>query len=171
MTALLPTPSIDMKPASDARAQATSFELPSGEAFIRGQASFGVVCDRSFDEVCACLEASVAQAGMLVVHRHELDRLLREAGEALPGRCTTFEILEPRFAARLIRLDASLAQVLPWRVCVQAGQDMTTVTTAMPSIVITELAHDAAVGRLARRFESALQIVLRDAAACASGRT
>lgn len=159
-----------MKPAPDARAQTFSFELPSGEAFIRGQATFGVVCDSPFDVVCDCLEANVAQAGMRIVHRHELDRLLRDAGETLPGRCTMFEILEPEFAGRLIRLDASLAQVLPWRVCVQAGAEMTTVTTAMPSIVITEFAHDAAVGRLARRFESALQVVLRGAAACASGR-
>jgi uncharacterized protein (DUF302 family) len=159
-----------MKPAPEARAPAFSFELPSGEAFIRGEATFGVVCDKPFDTVCDCLEASVARAGMRIVHRHALDRLLRDAGETLPWRCTTFEILEAGFAARLIRLDASLAQVLPWRVCVQAGPEMTTVTTTMPSIVITELAHDAAVGRLARRFESALQRVLRDAAACASSR-
>lgn len=160
-----------MKPAPDARSDALSFELPSGEAFIRGEATFGVVCDSSFDVVCDCLAVSVAQAGMRIVHRHELDRLLRDAGESLPWRCTTFEILEPGFAGRLIRLDASLAQVLPWRVCVQAGPDMTTVTTAMPSIVITELAHDAAVGRLARQFESALQIVLRGTAAGASERS
>ncbi len=159
-----------MKLASDAFAQTFSFELPSGEAFIRGEATFGVVCDRPFEVVCDCLEVSVAQAGMRIVHRHELDRLLRDAGETLPWRCTTFEILEPGFAGRLIRLDASLAQVLPWRVCVQAGPEMTTVTTAMPSIVITEHAHDVAVGRLARRFESALQIVLREAAARASRR-
>ena len=158
-----------MKSAPNAPAQAFSFELPSGEAFIRGEATFGVVCVRPFDVVCDCLEASVVKAGMRIVHRHELDRLLRDAGETLPWRCTTFEILEPGFAGRLIRLDASLAQVLPWRVCVQAGPEMTTVTTAMPSIVITELAHDAAVGRLARRFESALQTVLRGTAARASG--
>lgn len=158
-----------MKSAPNTPTRAFSFELPSGEAFIRGESTFGVVCIRPFDLVCDYLEASVVKAGMHIVHRYELDRLLRDAGETLPWRCTTFEILEPGFAGRLIRLDASLAQVLPWRVCVQAGPDMTTVTTAMPSIVITELAHDAAVGRLARRFESALQTVLRGTAARASG--
>jgi uncharacterized protein (DUF302 family) len=158
-----------MKPALDARSQPSSFELPSGEAFVRGEATFGVICDRPFDIVCESVEASVAQAGMRIVHRHELDQLLRDAGETLPWRCTTFEVLEPGFAARLIRLDASLAQVLPWHICVQTGPEMITVTTAMPSIVITELAHDAAVGRLARQFESALQIVLRSVAARASG--
>jgi len=159
-----------MKPATDPCSQESFFELPSGEAFVRGEATFGVICGRPFDVVCQCVEASVAQAGMRIVHRHELDRLLRDAGETAAWQCTTFEVLEPGFAGRLIRLDASLAQLLPWRICVQAGPEMTTVITAMPSIVITEFAHDAAVGRLARRFESALQIVLRAVAARASGR-
>ena len=143
----------------------SSFDLPSGEAFVRGEATFGVVCDQPFDVVCDSLEASVAQAGMRIVHRHELDRLLRDAGETMPWRCSTFEVIDPGFAGRLIRLDPSLAQVLLWRICVQAGPGMTNVTTAMPSIVVTELAHDAAVARLARRFESALQVVLRGVAA------
>ncbi|MDQ6627852.1 MAG: hypothetical protein M3Z29_05280 [Pseudomonadota bacterium] len=144
--------------------------MPSGESFIRGEATFGVVCVRPFDVVCECVEACVTQAGMSVVHRHELGRLLPDACEPLPWQCTTFEVLEREFAGRLIRLDSSLAHVLPWRICVQAGPEMTTVSTAMPSIVITEFAHDAAVGRLARRFESALQIVLRSVAARVSGR-
>jgi uncharacterized protein (DUF302 family) len=164
-----------MKPAPDPRLQDASFEfasfeLPSGEAFVRGEATFGVVCARPFDVVCECVEASVAQAGMRILHRHELDRLLRHAGEPVPWQCGAFDVLEPQFAGRLIRLDSSLAHLLPWRVCVQAGPEMTMVTTAMPSILITEFAHDLAVGRLARRFESALQIVLRSVAARASER-
>ncbi len=158
-----------MKLVPNPRSHQSSFELPSGEAFVRGEATFGVVCTQSFDVVSECVVSSIAQAGMRVVHRHELDRLLRDAGEAPLWRCTTFEVLEPGFADQLISLDSTLAHVLPWRICVQAGSDMTTVSTAMPSIVITEFAHDAAVARLARRFESALQIVLRSVAAHARG--
>ncbi len=154
-----------MKSAPNPNPQEPSFTLSSGEAFVRGEATLGVVCDRTFDAVCRSVESCVARAGMRIVHRHELDRLLLDAGETAPWQCTTFEVFDPGFAGRLIRLDASLAQVLPWRICVQAGPETTTVTTAMPSIVITEFAHDAAVGRLARRFESALQVVLRDVAA------
>src|SRR5664279_3293278 len=112
-----------MKPATDPCSQESFFELPSGEAFVRGEATFGVICGRPFDVVCQCVEASVAQAGMRIVHRHELDRLLRDAGETAAWQCTTFEVLEPGFAGRLIRLDASLAQLLPWRICVQAGPE------------------------------------------------
>jgi uncharacterized protein (DUF302 family) len=159
-----------MKPLTDPLSQESAIKLPSGEAFIRGEATFGVVSDRPFDVVCECLEESIAQVGMRIVHRHELDRLLRDAGERMPLQCTAFEVLHPGLAGRLIRLDASLVQVQPWRICVQAGQELTRVTTAMPSIVITELVHDAAVGRLARRLESALQIVLRGVAARAGNR-
>lgn len=159
-----------MKQSTHREPEDSSFELTAGEAFVRGEATLGVVSVKPFDDVCACVEESFAQSDMQIVHRHDLDRMLRDAGQVSGWRCCIFEIFDPKFAQQLVKLDASLAHVLPWRISVHASEDLTTVTMAMPTIVITEFAHEIAVGRLARRFESALQDVLRSVAARAASR-
>jgi uncharacterized protein (DUF302 family) len=153
-----------MKSASHPAFEAASSPLHGREAFLRGEATFGVVSDRPFDVICHYVEQCVLQAGMRVVHRHDLDWLLRNPTDAVSGRCSTFDVVDVSFATRLVDLDASLIHVLPWRICVHGSPQRTTVTTAMPSVVITEFTHEAEVGRLARRFESAMQALLRDVA-------
>lgn len=132
---------------------------------MRGEATFGVVSARPLDVTRPYVEECVARAGMRTVHRHERDRLLYDPRDAGVLRGSNYDLIDPPFARQLIALDPRLIHVLPWHVCVRADGDGTTVTTAMPSVVITEFTHEAEVGRLARRFESALQVVLRDVAA------
>lgn len=142
-------------------ADLASFEALRAEAFIRGESTLSVVCERPFDEVASLLEASIAANGLAVVQVHDFGRLLRAKGVALDLQCRVYEVCNPLMAAQLIALDPGLAHVLPCRISMHDQHGVTTVTTPMSSALMTEFSHAADVARLARSFEAGMQRVLR----------
>ena len=72
-----------------------------------------------------------------------------------------YEVFNAHLTAQLLQLDAGLAHVLPCRISMHDQGGVTTVTTPMPSALMTEFSHSADVARLARTFEAGLQRVLR----------
>jgi uncharacterized protein (DUF302 family) len=137
------------------------FDLLKAESFIRGESTLSVVCDASFDDVAARLEGSVVANGMAIVHQHDWDRWLPAAAGTAPPQCRVYGVFDARLAAQLLALDPTLAHVLPCRIVVHGSDGVTTVTTPMPSVLMTEFSHAADVARLARSFEAGLQRVLR----------
>jgi uncharacterized protein (DUF302 family) len=131
------------------------------QAFIRGEATLTVVCDGSFDEVAARLEASIAANGMSVVQVHDFDRLLAAKGIVLDVRSRVYEVWNPRLAARLFAIEPDLSHLLPCRIAMHDERGLITVTVPMPTAVMTEFSHAASVAALARDFEAGLQRVLR----------
>lgn len=146
-----------MKP----RAEPISFDLLRADSFIRGESTLAVVCDESFDDVAARLECSIAANDLAILQIHDFTRLLGAKGMALDLRCRVYEVFNARLAAQLILLDAGLAHVLPCRISMHDQGGVTTVTTPLPSALMTEFSHAAAVAHLARSFESAMHRVLR----------
>ena len=138
-----------------------SFEALKAASFIRGESTLSVVCERPFEEVALQLEGCIAANALGIVHVHDFGRLLRTTGMALDLQCRVYEVCNPRLAAQLIALDPGLAHVLPCRISMHNQGGVTTVTTPMPSAVMTEFSHAADVARLARTFEAGLQPVLR----------
>lgn len=130
------------------------------EAFIRGECTLTVIAEKPFDEVAARLEVSLAANGLSVVHVLDLDRLLAARHARVEVRCRIYEVIEPRLAAQLIGLEPDLAHLLPCRIAMHDDGGVTTVTTPMPTTVMTEFSHSATVARLARSLESSLQRAL-----------
>lgn len=140
---------------------AAPFDLLKAEAYIRGESTLAVVCDAPFDEVAARLEGSILANAMVIVHMHDIGTLLQAQGIGLGLRCRIYEVFNAHLAAQLIQLDAGLAHVLPCRISLHDQGGVTTVTTPMPSALMTEFSHSADVARVARIFEAGLQRVLR----------
>jgi uncharacterized protein (DUF302 family) len=143
------------------RKEFASFEALKAEAFIRGESTLSVVCDRPFDEVALQLEGSIVANDLGILQVHDFGRLLRAKGMALEQNCRVYEVCNARLAAQLIDIDPGLAHVLPCRISMHDRGGVTTVTTPMPSALMTEFSHAANVARLARTFEAGLQRVLR----------
>lgn len=146
-----------MKP----RAEPISFDLLRADSFIRGESTLAVVGDDAFDVVAARLEGSIAANDLAILQVHDFTRLLEAKAIVLGLRCRVYEVCNARLAAQLIALDAGLAHVLPCRISMHDQGGVTTVTTPMPSVLMTEFSHAAEVARLARSFEAAMHRVLR----------
>ena len=142
------------------QAGATPFELPRAEAFIRGVSTLSVVCKEPFDVVAARLEGLIHANDMVILQRHEFDRLLEANGIELGFSCRVYEIFNARLAGRLIALDEGLAHLLPCRISVHDRGGVSIVSTPMPTLLMTEFSDSMAVARLARRLEAALLSVL-----------
>ena len=140
---------------------AAPFDLLKAEAYIRGESTLAVVCDAPFDEVAARLEGSILANDLVIVHMHDIGTLLQAKGIGLGLRCRIYEVFNAHLAAQLLQLDAGLAHVLPYRISLHDQGGVTTVTTPMPSALMTEFSHSADVARVARSFEAGLQRVLR----------
>jgi len=69
----------------NARATLAPFDVLRAHAFIRGENTLAVVCDRPLDEVGASLEASVVANGFALLPVHEIDEMLRGASTPLAG--------------------------------------------------------------------------------------
>ncbi|EWS61563.1 MAG: DUF302 domain-containing protein [Aquincola sp.] len=143
------------------RKESASFEALKAEAFIRGESTLSVVCDRPFDEVALQLEGSIVANDLGILQVHDFRRLLQAKGMSLEHNCRVYEVCNPRLTAQLIDIDPGLAHVLPCRISMHDQGGVTTVTTPMPSALMTEFSHAANVARLARTFEAGLQRVLR----------
>ena len=143
------------------RASGMPFNMLKAESFIRGEATLSVVCDQPFEAVAARLEASLRANRMVILPTHDLDRLLGAEGIEIGFRCRVYEVFDPALAGQLMMLDAGLAHLLPCRISMHDHRGVITVTTPMPTALMTEFSHAADVARLARVFEAALQRVLR----------
>ena len=130
-------------------------------AFIRGENTLAVICDRPFDEVGTRLEASIAAHHLLLLQVHDIDALLRAAGIALGHRSRVYEVCNPEFAAQLLALDPGLAHTFPCRIAMHDHGGVVTVSTPMPTVSVVEFSHAAPVARVARLLEANLQRVLR----------
>ena len=137
------------------------FDMLKAETFIRGEATLSVVCDQPFESVAACLESSVRANGMAILKAHDLDCLLAAKGIEIGFRCRVYEVFDAALAGQLLVLDAGLGHVLPCRISMHDQGGVITVTTPMPTALMTEFSHAADVARLARTFEASLQRVLR----------
>ena len=144
-------------------ARAKPFGLLKAESFIRGENTLSVVCEAGFDEVAARLEGSIVANGMAIVNCHDWGRWMPAGAGAgaEPWPCRVYEVFDARLAGQLLALDPTLAHLLPCRIAVHGGDGVTTVTTAMPSVLMTEFSHAAEVARVAKGFEAGLQRVLR----------
>lgn len=140
---------------------AMPFALAKADSFIRGESTLAVVCEENFDGVAARLEGSLAANDMVILQVHDIAQLLGDKGFVLDMRCRVYEVCNARLAAQLIALDAGLAHVLPCRIAMHDEGGVTTVTTPMPSVLMTEFSHAADVAHLARSFEAAMHRVLR----------
>ena len=145
----------------NARATPAPFDVLRAHAFIRSENTLAVVCDSPFDRVGARLEASIATNGLLQLHVHELDEMLRVAGIALGHRSRVYEVCNAELAAQLLELDPGLAHALPSRIAMHDRGGVVTVCTPMPTVAMAEFSHAAPVARVARRLEASLQRVLR----------
>jgi uncharacterized protein (DUF302 family) len=146
-----------MKP----RHEPVSFDLLKADSFIRGESTLAVVCDEPFETVAARLEGSITANGLVILHVHDIRQLLADSGMALDIGCRVYEVFSAPAAASLMAMDPGLAHVLPCRISVHDQGGITTVTTPMPSTLLTEFSHAAAVARLARSLEAAMHRVLR----------
>ncbi len=142
------------------RAGATPLRPLQAEAFIRGECTLTVIAEKPFDEVAASLENSLAENDLHIIHVLDFNRLLGARDLRLGVRCRVYEVLEPRLAAQLIALEPDLAHLLPCRIAMHDDGGVTTVTTPMPTTVMTEFSHSVTVARLARSLEARLQQVL-----------
>ena len=143
------------------RGEAPAFDAMKAGSFIRGESTLAVVCNSPFDEVAAQLEGSIAVNGLVLVQVHDIGRMLGAKGLAPGLRCRVYEVCDARLAARLIVLDAGLAHLLPWRISMHEQGSASTVTSPMPTVLMSEFSHAANVARLARTLEVGLQRVLR----------
>lgn len=140
---------------------AAPFGVLRAESFIRGESTLSVICAGTFDDVAVQLESSIASNDLSVLQMHDFGTLLAARGVALDTRCRVYEVFDPCLAMRLITLDAGLAHILPCRISMHDRGDAITVTTPMPSALMTEFSHAADVARLARSFEASMHRVLR----------
>lgn len=140
---------------------AAPFALLKADSYIRGESTLAAVCDESFDTVAARLEASLAANDLSILHIHDLTQALATRGMLLDFRCRIYEVCNARLAAQLVALDPGLAHVLPCRIAMHDQGGVTTVTTPMPSALMTEFSHAAEVARLARSFEATMHRVIR----------
>ena len=143
------------------RVSGMPFDMLKAESFIRGEAALSVVCDQPFEAVAGRLEASVKANAMVVLQAHDLDRLLAAKGIEIGFRCRVYEVFDAELAGQLLVLDAGLGHVLPCRISMHDQCGVITVTTPMPTALMTEFSHAADVAKLARTFEASLQRVLR----------
>ena len=140
---------------------AAPIELLKAEAYIRGESTLAVVCDASFADVASRLEGSIVANDLVIVHVHDFGTLLRAKGIEPGLRCRIYEAFNAHLAAQWLQRDASLPHTLPCRIAMHDQGGVTTVTTPMPSALMTEFSHAVDVARLARTFEGGLQRVLR----------
>jgi hypothetical protein len=70
----------------NARATLALFDVLRAHAFIRGENTLAVVCDRLFDEVGASLEASVVANGFALLPVHEIDEMVEYSHAASVAR-------------------------------------------------------------------------------------
>ena len=139
-----------------------SFSVLKADSYIRGESTLATVCDEPFDEVAARLEGCLAANDLSILHVHDMAQALAAKRIQLDFRCRIYEVCNARLAAQLIALDAGLAHVLPCRIAMHDQDGVTTVTTPMPSALMTEFSHAAEVARLARSFEAAMHRVIRE---------
>lgn len=140
---------------------AAPFALLKADSYIRGESTLAAVCEESFDTVAARLEACLAANDLSILHIHDLTQALATRGMHLDFRCRIYEVCNARLAAQLVALDPGLAHVLPCRIAMHDQGGVTTVTTPMPSALMTEFSHAADVARLARSFEATMHRVIR----------
>ena len=145
----------------NARAAPAPFDVLRAHAFIRGENTLAVVCERPFDEVGARLEASIVANRLALLHVHELDKMLRDAGIDLGHRSRVYEVSNAELAAQLLQLDPGLAHTLPCRIAMHDHGGVVTVSTLMHTVAVVEFSHAAPVARVARLLEANLQRVLR----------
>lgn len=143
------------------------FNMLKTESLVRVDTTLAAMSDKPFDEVAVCLERSIDESGMTIIAVHEFDRLLAAMGQALPFRCRVYEVFDSRTASVLITLDPGLAHMLPYRIAMHNREAVTTVTTPMPTVALTEFSISAEVAVLARSLEAALRRVL-DGLCCES---
>jgi uncharacterized protein (DUF302 family) len=145
----------------NAPARARPLERLKSESFIRGESTLSVVCEATFDDVAARLEGSIVANGMAIVHCHDWGRWMPAGAAGEPRPCRVYEVFDARLSSQLLALDPTLAHLLPCRIAIHAGDGIATVTTAMPTVLMTEFSHAAEVARVAKGFEAGLQRVLR----------
>ena len=137
------------------------FDVLRAHAFIRGESTLAVVCSQTFDQVGVLLEASVVSNGFVLVHVHEIDQMLRDAGIQLGHRSRVYEVCNADLAAQILALDPGLAHTLPSRIAMHDRGGVVTVCTPMPTVAMVEFSHAVPVARVARLLEANLQRVLR----------
>ena len=136
-------------------------DLSRTDGYIRSDNTMSFVCGTGFEELVGRLAASLRAAGLAIVGERRLDAMLGELGARPGDRMHLFEVCDPAFGARLLRLDPTLAHLLPYRVAVHEGEDTVTVTVPRPTATLAEFSHSPIVARMARGFEAALQDALR----------
>jgi len=130
-------------------------------AYIRGEATLAVVGIGAFDEVAANLVAAIEGAGLEIVHVHEADRLLQQRGLSPGFRCRIYEVWSAALASELLEFDADLSHALPCRITLHDQGGVTTVVAPLPRQVMAEFSHATQVGRISRRLEEKLQLLMR----------
>lgn len=137
------------------------FEMLRAESLVHRESTLAVVSDKPFDEVATLLEKQIISHGISILQVHHLDELL-SAEKLSPGfRCRVYEVCDHRIAERLLEANGTLAHVLPWRIAMHESARMTTVTTALPSVKMSEFSQAINVTALARTIETGLRRVLR----------
>jgi len=130
-------------------------------AYIRGEATLAVVSAGTFEEVASSLEAAIADSGFEIVHVHEVDRLLQQCEREPDFRCRIYEVWSAALASDLVEFDADLAHALPCRITLHDQGGVTTVVAPLPRQVMAEFSHATQVGRISRRLEEKLQLLMR----------
>ena len=122
-----------------------------------------VESDKSFEQACTDLDASVKRNGFGVLHVHDLGTTLRSKGIAFTLECKVFEVCNPAQAAKVLATDMRLNMALPCRISVYTEKGVTYLGLITPVKMLASLSQDPALAPVAKEVEDKTILMIDEA--------
>ncbi|KAJ4460997.1 hypothetical protein PAPYR_2858 [Paratrimastix pyriformis] len=119
--------------------------------------------NKSFEQLCSDLEASVRRHSYGVLHQGNTGDTLRSKGIAFTEQVKQFDICNPQVASRVLSTDMRLGMVMPCRMTVWTNQGKTHIGMVPPTAMLALISHDTALTQVASAVDADLQAILDDA--------
>jgi RNA polymerase-binding protein DksA len=130
-----------------------------------------VPTSKNVGDAASDLQAAVQKHGFGVLHVLDLKETLTRKGHPLDSECRIFEVCNPRYAARVLKLDMRLNMALPCRVSVFDDEGVTKIGTILPTEILRGLSKDPELEEVADSVETTIRAIVDEAAAPDDTRT
>ena len=113
-----------------------------------------VETEKSFDQACKDLEASVQKHAFGVLLVHDLGATLRSKGVTFDEECRVLEVCNPQQAAKVLSTDMRLNTVLSCRISVYTDHGKTEISMVRPTEMLASLSHEPDLQEVAEEVEA-----------------
>lgn len=119
-----------------------------------------VESSKSFAEAIFDLEPVVQRLGFVVLHSHNVGETLLRKGIEFDEECQVFEILNYRYAEKMLSGDMLMGLTLPWRITIYTENSATKIGVIRPEAMLAVLKGKGELAKLAAEIEEKLMLIV-----------